>query len=436
MRRLLFWLHLVAGLVAGLVIALLCFTGVVLAFEKQIVALVGRDAATVAVPVDPARIPFDELASRARAAQPDARLTAITVRPDPAATVTFAFGRESTLLADPYTGELRPPGAARTRAFMHLMTDLHRTLGFHAEATRPVGKAITGAANVAFLVLAVTGLYLWWPRSWSWRGLKAVATLNLRLAGKARDWNWHNALGLWSAPVLIVLTLTALPISYRWANNLLYTLTGAAPPAQSSGPGAQPPGPEVPQPLASARPLGPDALLAAARAAAPGWTEITLRLGGAREAGPRPEPGANRQRRHAPDTATSTPRMATTPIAAATPSDSSPGVPPAAPTAEPPRPRGPQAVAVAVRTADQWPRFAPTTHHLDPFTGAILRTDTFADQPAGRRLRSWARFLHTGEALGWPGQLAAALASAAALVLVWTGFTLSWRRFRPRVPAP
>ena len=93
-------------------------------------------------------------------------------------------------------------------------------------------------------------------------------------------------------------------------------------------------------------------------------------------------------------------------------------------------------MTVAVRTADQWPRFAATTFHLDPFTGAILRTDGFTDHSAGRRLRSWARFLHTGEALGWPGQLVAALASAAALFLVWTGFALSWRRFFGRTQPP
>ncbi|MBK8478891.1 MAG: PepSY domain-containing protein [Opitutaceae bacterium] len=420
MRRTLFWLHLVAGLIAGLVIAMLCFTGVVLAFEKQIIAFVGRETATASVPADPVRLSLDELASRARAAQPEARLTAITVRPDPAAAVTFAFGRETTLLADPSTGELRPPGAARTRAFMHFMTNLHRTLSLRAETTRPVGKAITGAANVAFLVLALTGLYLWWPRSWSWRGLKAIATLNLRLRGKARDWNWHNTLGLWSAPVLIILTLTALPISYRWANNLLYTLTGSAPPAQSSGPGAQPPGPAVPQPLPSARPLPLEALLAAARAAAPGWTEITLRLGGGREAGPRREPGATGPRRQSSDAVATPPNAAASPSTTASPSASA---------ADSPRPRGPEAMAVAIRTADQSPRFATTTLHLDPFTGAVLRTDTFAGQSAGRRLRSWSRYLHTGEALGWPGQLVAAIASAAALFLVWTGFALSWRRF-------
>jgi uncharacterized iron-regulated membrane protein len=292
---------------------------------------------------------------------------------------------------------------------MHLMTDLHRTLGFHAENTRPVGKAVTGAANTVFLVLAVTGLYLWWPRSWSWRGLKAIATLNLRLTGKARDWNWHNALGLWSAPVLIILTLTALPISYRWANNLLYTLTGSEPPAQAAGPGAQPAGPAVSEPAPGARPLSLEALLAAAQSAHPSWTEITLRPSDLRNNTSHFAQGGPRQRHQKTGTA-----------AATTPSISSPD-------AEPPG--GRQAVAVSVRTTGQWPRFAPTTVYLDPFTGAVLRTDTFADQSAGRRLRSWSRFLHTGEALGWPGQLLAGLACAVALVLVWTGFALSWRRF-------
>jgi uncharacterized iron-regulated membrane protein len=39
------------------------------------------------------------------------------------------------------------------------------------------------------------------------------------------------------------------------------------------------------------------------------------------------------------------------------------------------------------------------------------------------------RFLHTGEALGWPGQLLAGLFSLFSVVLVYTGFALAWRRF-------
>ena len=40
------------------------------------------------------------------------------------------------------------------------------------------------------------------------------------------------------------------------------------------------------------------------------------------------------------------------------------------------------------------------------------------------------RFAHTGEVLGLTGQTVAGLVSAGAVVMVWTGLALSWRRFR------
>ena len=60
------------------------------------------------------------------------------------------------------------------------------------------------------------------------------------LRGKARDFNWHNVIGFWCAPVLIVLTATGMVISYSWASNLVYTLTGSPRPVvagRGGGPG-------------------------------------------------------------------------------------------------------------------------------------------------------------------------------------------------------
>ncbi|MFT3828459.1 MAG: PepSY-associated TM helix domain-containing protein [Opitutaceae bacterium] len=411
MRRVLFWLHLAAGIIAGLVIAILCFTGAALAFEKQLVAWAERDARRVELPAHATRLPLTELTQRVRLAHPEAKPTALVVAADPRAAIIFQLGRARSLYANPYTGDIRMPASTRVHDSLHTLEDWHRWLALGGDH-RPVGKAITGAANSTFLVLAVTGLYLWWPRSWSWRGLRAVAVLNLRVTGKARDWNWHHALGLWSAPVLIVLTLTALPISYRRANNLLYTATGTEPPAPAIGPTTTPPGPAMPHAAADAQPLALDALFAAATAAQPAWTELTFRLAVPERRGPAATP------RH--QILNSEQRGERAVASAAT---------------EAPRRNNPPAVAVTVRTADQWPRFAATTLHLDPFTGAVLRNDAFADLPTGRRLRSWARFLHTGEACGWPGQFIAAVASAAGLVLVWTGFALAWRRlFRRTAP--
>jgi len=68
----------------------------------------------------------------------------------------------------------------------------------------------------------------------------------------------------------------------------------------------------------------------------------------------------------------------------------------------------------------------------DPFSGKVLREERYADLSAGRKVRVWLRFLHTGEALGAAGQLVAAIASLGAALLVWTGLALALRRLARR----
>ena len=50
LRQVIFWLHLVTGVMAGLVIGVMSVTGVLLAFERQIVAFAERDVRTVQLP--------------------------------------------------------------------------------------------------------------------------------------------------------------------------------------------------------------------------------------------------------------------------------------------------------------------------------------------------------------------------------------------------
>jgi uncharacterized iron-regulated membrane protein len=313
---------------------------------------------------------------------------------------------------------MRARGAQGVRDFMQLMIDWHRFLGGHEEKNRAVGKAVTGACNVAFLFLAGSGLYLWWPRQWTKKILAAVGLMNFKLRGKARDFNWHNAVGLWCAPVLIVLTATAMPISYRWAWDLIYKLTGTTAPPQGAGPGgAATPALEVPTPPPGSKPLGLEAMFAAAQKEFPQWQQIFYRTGGR---GGRAGTNAS----------------ATNPTATATTN---------APVATPERGerrgegqregRGPaQPVTLTIKTQGQWPLFATTQLTLDPYTGKVLKKEGYGDQNLGRQVRSWTRFLHTGEALGVVGKAVAGLASAGALLLVWTGFALTWRRFLSKQP--
>jgi uncharacterized iron-regulated membrane protein len=66
---------------------------------------------------------------------------------------------------------------------------------------------------------------------------------------------------------------------------------------------------------------------------------------------------------------------------------------------------------------------------VDRKTGEVARFEPYAEQLPAQKIRGWLRFLHTGEALGIAGQTVAGLVSAGAAFLVFTGLSLSWRRF-------
>jgi uncharacterized iron-regulated membrane protein len=68
------------------------------------------------------------------------------------------------------------------------------------------------------------------------------------------------------------------------------------------------------------------------------------------------------------------------------------------------------------------------TVRYDAATGREVAFEGFADQSRGRRFRTFLRFAHTGEFFGVWGQTAAGFASLAAVLLVWSGLALAWRR--------
>jgi uncharacterized iron-regulated membrane protein len=89
-RKFIFWLHLIAGLIAGLSIGIMCFTGTALAFEKELVAYAERDVRRIGPPAaDTPRLPLAELLARLRAAQPAVKFTGLTLENHPLAAVAF-----------------------------------------------------------------------------------------------------------------------------------------------------------------------------------------------------------------------------------------------------------------------------------------------------------------------------------------------------------
>lgn len=370
-RKVIFWAHLTAGVIAGIVILIMSVTGALLAFEPQIVRFADQDVRTAPPPSPGAeRLGAQELFARAREAKPNVLPASLTLQADPTAAASFALGREGVLYVNPYTGEALGEGSQGVRSFFQVVTDWHRWLGTRGEG-RPAGRAITGACNAAFLVLAISGLYLWWPKNWTRKNLSSITVFKRGLKGRARDFNWHNVTGFWCAIVLVVLTATGMVMSYQWANNLLYTLTGSQPPAPQSPPGSA--GPANPGDASRMEiPGNLNPLWARAQQQSSQWESISMRL--------------------------------------------------------PQRPDAP--VSFTIRESGMWNPMASSQLTLDPATAEVVRWEPYTGLSLGRRLRSWARFTHTGETGRLPGQIIACLASLGGALLVWTGLSLALRRFR------
>ena len=191
------------------------------------------------------------------------------------------------------------------------------------------------------------------------------------LRGKARDFNWHNTIGLWRARHLLP-DAHRLVIAYPAVGNALYQPPGPAAPRD----GAPRPDARSDAPPTAESFAGLDGAWAAARERLPGWTLGVVRVA---------RPGA-------PVT------VAITDSAFRSPYGRS------------------QLVSISRRReVAKWsrPRGSP-----------------------GRRARTAARWLHTGEILAWPGQVVAGIACLGGTFLVWTGLSLAWRRFRAWRAAP
>jgi len=95
LRQVIFWLHLTAGVVAGTVLLVMSVTGVLLAFERQIVAFAERDTRTVTPPTsDAPHLSLDTLVAKARETVPAVAPSGITLSADPTAATMINFGGE------------------------------------------------------------------------------------------------------------------------------------------------------------------------------------------------------------------------------------------------------------------------------------------------------------------------------------------------------
>ncbi|WP_333908900.1 sulfite reductase flavoprotein subunit alpha [Acidovorax sp. NCPPB 4044] len=273
-RQVFFQLHWFVGITAGTVLIVIGMTGALLAFREELLDLVNPGVRHVAPQTTPALTPPQLLEALARRGN-DRRVNVLTVESEPGTAARIGFAarngerRGDAAYLHPYTGAEQP--ALKGHDAFEWIESLHRWLLLPREP----GRVATGVLALCLLGLALSGLYLRWPRHpLRWRTWLAFDT---QLKGRPFLWNLHAVAGTWALVVYVALTATGLYWSFDairdtvdgWAGQQRPPRQAMATPARSSEGGARAPSGPAPDLAPAWRSFSQQA---------PGWRLAVLRF--------------------------------------------------------------------------------------------------------------------------------------------------------------
>jgi sulfite reductase (NADPH) flavoprotein alpha-component len=222
LRRVWFQIHWFIGITAGSVLVVIGLTGAMLSFRAEIVDALNPELRHAPNPGGAVALLPAALAEQLQAAHPKRRVVALTVFAEPGrpARVNFAppegQRQGEVRLVDPWTADLLPE--PKGDAFFEFVESLHRWLLL----PRDTGKPVTGTLAAGLLILALSGLYLRWPRRpLAWR---AWLKLDFALTGRAFLWNLHAVTGTVALLAYLASSLTGL----YWGFDALRTVVDNA----------------------------------------------------------------------------------------------------------------------------------------------------------------------------------------------------------------
>lgn len=217
--------HAWLGLLAAPVMLVLAITGALYLYDTEIERAWYGPLMNVTPGPRPA--PPDVLEAAVHKAYPQATLASVAWPHDATHVATWT-------VADPQAGRLNvfvDPWTARVLGALPEDGRLMRVIvRLHGELLAGrVGDGVVEAAASAGLVLAVSGLALWWPKRWR---LRAVFVPRLRARGRAFWRDLHAVPSALLAAALALLVLSGLPWSGLWGERLaaLGTLSAATMP--------------------------------------------------------------------------------------------------------------------------------------------------------------------------------------------------------------
>ncbi|MDY3548152.1 PepSY-associated TM helix domain-containing protein [Riemerella anatipestifer] len=214
LKKLIGRLHLWLGLVSGLIVFTVAFTGTLFVFCDETIDIFAGDAKYVTTKNTYSdKLSSDVLITKFKEQVKDRTPFYIDSYQDKNRSFRIAsMDKDKKAFAytymNPYTGEILK--TTQVYWFFYIVAHIHAELLLHG-----LGKTLVGISTIIFFIQLLSGLILWWPKKWT-KSTKANAfTIKKGTKWRRKNYDYHNVFGFYALFPALLITVTGLIMSYE-----------------------------------------------------------------------------------------------------------------------------------------------------------------------------------------------------------------------------
>ncbi|MGQ7854891.1 PepSY-associated TM helix domain-containing protein [Pedobacter sp. WC2501] len=228
-------IHLWLGLISGVIITIVAFTGCIYVFEEELFNFFHQDIVYTKAAGKP--LPLYILEEKAQKALPvDEKFNRVEVKSDQYAYVFSASKANKKAKSFFYLGQVaynkdvyidqfsgKVLGVIDLKhEFFSIVRLIHQYLLFK----KPIGSFIVGSSVLMFLMIIITGFIIWLPKKL--KNIRQRLTVKWNARFKRLNWDLHSTFGFYVIPFALVIAITGLVWSFKWWELGIYKSLGTA----------------------------------------------------------------------------------------------------------------------------------------------------------------------------------------------------------------
>ena len=214
LRKITFYVHLVLGLSIGLLASVVCLTGSLIVYKPEIESLMLGPVSHVIPPTDHRTVPLQPAYEAVKKLHPGCKITQAYLHAESDLAWSFDLNCKPrgrvVVYIDKYRGNIMGEDHFQGK-WTQWLYDLHVRL-----LSGETGETINGIGALLLVLLASTGLVVWWPGIRQWR---SALRFESRARWRRKNYDLHRLIGFFASLLLMFVAVTgayfAFPKTYE-----------------------------------------------------------------------------------------------------------------------------------------------------------------------------------------------------------------------------